>query len=56
MRSLHKFKSRYYRICRRCGCALDPGEGTLCEECEAEMQPKSSGIEKTREVGLIHAG
>ncbi len=55
MRSLHKFKSRYYRTCRRCGCALDPGEGILCEDCEKETRQESAAARETREVGLIHA-
>lgn len=23
----------YYNICRECGCSLDPGEGTNCDDC-----------------------
>jgi len=26
----------YFRKCIICGCSLDPGEGDICTECEAE--------------------
>lgn len=29
-----------YRKCRICGCSLDPGEGSICEECRDEQYMK----------------
>lgn len=28
----------YFRACERCHCALDPGEGRFCEDCENEIR------------------
>ena len=28
----------FYRKCRICGCSLDPGEGSMCEECRDEKE------------------
>ena len=33
----------YYRICQRCGAALDPGE--ICEDCRNEAAAKPQKIE-----------
>lgn len=30
----------FYRKCRICGCSLDPGEGSMCEECRDEQYMK----------------
>lgn len=27
-------KKTYNNICRECGCRLDPGEGSLCDDCK----------------------
>lgn len=28
----------FYRKCNGCGCSLDPGEGSLCDECISERE------------------
>ena len=59
-------RKRHYRICLRCGCALDLGEGEMCEECMEEMDRIRNyaarwsltleQAEELHEMGLIHAG
>lgn len=38
----------YYRLCDKCGCALDPGE--KCD-CEKEAQEKQEKLQKMVFVG-----
>ena len=30
----------YGYLCEKCGCTLDPGEGSVCEECLEESDTK----------------
>lgn len=30
----------YGYSCDRCGCSLDPGEGSICDECVEEVDAK----------------
>lgn len=30
----------YGYLCEKCGCRLDPGEGSVCEECLEEADAK----------------
>lgn len=30
-------RKNYYNICKECGCRLDPGEGSLCDDCKIEL-------------------
>ena len=35
--------------CEGCGCRLDPGEGSLCEECRADLEKQAAAL-PVREV------
>ncbi len=37
----------YGYTCRKCGCTLDPGEGSMCDDCREEMNE-----ERRREMEL----
>ncbi len=37
----------YGYTCRKCGCTLDPGEGSMCDDCREEMN-----VERRRELEL----
>ena len=36
--------------CDICGCYLDPGEGSMCEECREERRRKADRDRRIREV------
>ena len=42
----------YYRQCRICGCSLDPGEGSICEECRDEQYMTEKRAEAARCITL----
>lgn len=35
----------YYRVCKNCKCSLDPGEGTICEECKIKEERQDQRLE-----------
>lgn len=37
----------YGYTCSKCGCTLDPGEGSMCDDCREEMNE-----ERRREIEL----
>lgn len=37
----------YGYTCRKCGCTLDPSEGSMCDDCREEMNE-----ERRREIEL----
>lgn len=41
-----------YRKCRICGCSLDPGEGSMCEECRDEQYMKQQREKAVRYMVL----
>lgn len=42
----------FYRKCRICGCSLDPGEGSMCEECWNEQYMKQQQEKAVRYMVL----
>lgn len=42
----------FYRKCRICGCSLDPGEGSMCEECRDEQYMKKQRDKAVRYMVL----
>lgn len=43
---------KWYR-CQECGCYLDPGEGGLCEDCQAARRRKAQAEARVR---MEHTG
>ena len=45
----------YEYSCKKCGCSLDPGEGSICEECleeaDAEKQREEEIDRMVRSTG-----
>lgn len=42
----------FYRKCRICGCSLDPGEGSMCEEFRDEQYMKQQREKAVRYMVL----
>ena len=42
----------FFNRCAICGCALDPGEGRVCDEC---MMAEERKKEREEAVGLLMA-